>query len=365
MRPDISTRTPCTVALLATVVALHFTPILGEQLTGQVDLGTKEKPSLLQETIVPLHSFSLHPPYVEENLSNRWWNFGGDAYIDVLSYVRLAPDRQSKQGWLFSRVPFTSASWEIEFEFRIHGHSSSLYGDGFAFWYSTDRESPGPVFGYKDKWTGLGLFFDTYANGRHSHSFPYVYGILNNGTTTYQHDDDGFDQQMGGCSADFRNKDHPTRAKVRYSRHEYLQVQLNVQGLNVWETCFVANNITLPTTAYMGFSAWTGDVSDNHDILRVASSSIINPGSRGAGGFNPSSPNLVHKVFAPVSGSFLMHLYNALFYIVVFLLVLAIAAEFLPAASWQDKSIMQSARVLSLQLCEYLLCTLNALYITR
>ncbi|TPX33907.1 hypothetical protein SmJEL517_g03299 [Synchytrium microbalum] len=273
------------------------------------------KPGPTAETNIPLHSFSLHSPYVEENLNNRWWNFGGDCYVEVMNYVRLAPDRQSKQGWLWSRVPFTSASWEIEFDFKVHGHTTALYGDGFAFWFTTERETPGPVFGYKDEWTGLGVFFDTYSNGRHRHTFPYVYGILNNGTQKYQHENDGYDQQMGGCSSDFRNKYVGTRAKVRYIRGEYLQVDLNVKGMDTWETCFTANNVSLPTTAYIGFTAWTGEVSDHHDILRISSSSIINPEKRARGLMRPPAERVVHAIFAPPSGSWLNHFYTGMMYL--------------------------------------------------
>ncbi|RKO92648.1 legume-like lectin, partial [Blyttiomyces helicus] len=199
----------------------------------------------------------------------RWWNFGGDTVVEVNRQIRLTPDRSSKDGWLWGRVPFTSSSWVVEFEFKVHGLGGSLYGDGFGFWYTADKETLGPVFGSKDEFTGLGVFFDTYSNGRHRHTFPYVNAMLGDGKTKYDHSNDGKTNEIGGCAADFRERDWPTKAKVKYIRDEMLQVQLNIKGDDVWEDCFIAYNISLPTLGYLGFSAWTGDVSDNHDIISV------------------------------------------------------------------------------------------------
>ncbi|KAJ3398370.1 hypothetical protein HDV05_002581, partial [Chytridiales sp. JEL 0842] len=101
-----------------------------------------------EDNLVALYSYGLHPPYIEENLSNTWWDFGGDTIVEVNKY------------------PLTSSSWIIEFEFNVNG-MGHMVGDGFAFWYTKDRATEGPVFGSGDEFTGLGIFFDTYSNGRH------------------------------------------------------------------------------------------------------------------------------------------------------------------------------------------------------
>ena len=43
------------------------------------------------------------------------------------------------------------------------------------------------VFGREDKWTGLGIFFDTFQNVDHSHhhKHPYIYVMQNDGTKSY------------------------------------------------------------------------------------------------------------------------------------------------------------------------------------
>lgn len=62
----------------------------------------------------------------------------------------------------------TASSFQVEFEFKVEGKGDGLYGDGFAVWLTKDRAVMGPVFGNKDEFEGLGIFFDTYANSRQS-----------------------------------------------------------------------------------------------------------------------------------------------------------------------------------------------------
>ncbi|KAJ3163821.1 hypothetical protein HDU88_006156 [Geranomyces variabilis] len=225
-----------------------------------------------------LFSYSLQPPYIEENLQNRWWDFGGDAYMEVNNYIRLTPDKRSKNGHIWTKHPFTSNSWIVEFEFKIHGPSAGLHGDGLAFWFTTEKDSTGPVFGSKDKFDGLGVFFDTYANGRHHFAYPRINAMLGDGATEYDHDNDGVKNELGACEIEFRNNEQPTRARVRYVREtKTLTVQTNFyggQGDADWITCFVAENVRLPPSGYLGFSAHTGEVTDMHDLIQVKSQGI-------------------------------------------------------------------------------------------
>jgi len=46
-------------------------------------------------------------------MQSRWWDFGGDTVIRTDKYIRLTPDKQSREGWLFSRVPLTATNWEV------------------------------------------------------------------------------------------------------------------------------------------------------------------------------------------------------------------------------------------------------------
>ena len=43
-------------------------------------------------------------------------------------------------------------------------------------------------------------------------------------------------------------------------------VAVDAENKQMWTTCFTENNVRLPTGLYLGLSAATGDLSDNHDI---------------------------------------------------------------------------------------------------
>ena len=46
-------------------------------------------------------------------MQNRWWDYGGDCIIRTDQYIRLASDKASRDGWIFSRVPLTATNWEV------------------------------------------------------------------------------------------------------------------------------------------------------------------------------------------------------------------------------------------------------------
>lgn len=41
-----------------------------------------------------------------------------------------------------------------------------------------------------------------------------------------------------------------------------------------WDKCFKVHDVTLPEQIYLGFSAHTGEVTDNHDIISVLTKSV-------------------------------------------------------------------------------------------
>ena len=116
-------------------------------------------------------------------------------------------------------------NWEMVLEFRVHGQGKNLFGDGFAVWYTKEHGEMGDVFGSRDYFTGLGIFFDTYSNqnGEHTvsgggvwlqrgvltlccdlcplqHDHPYISAMVNNGSLHYDHDRDGTHSQVSGCT---------------------------------------------------------------------------------------------------------------------------------------------------------------------
>ncbi|CAI8033158.1 Vesicular integral-membrane protein VIP36 [Geodia barretti] len=164
-----------------------------------------------------MRQHSLAAPYQGTGLEIPYWEFGG-ASVVTSSYVRLTPDRQSKQGNLWNPVPFRVHNWEVVVQFSVHGQGQNLFGDGFALWYTKNRGNLGPIFGSSDYFTGLGIFFDTYSNynGDHTHEHPYISAMINNGSMHYDHDRDGTHSQVAGCTVLFRNSPHDTFVAVTY-----------------------------------------------------------------------------------------------------------------------------------------------------
>ncbi|KAI9311353.1 legume-like lectin family-domain-containing protein [Dichotomocladium elegans] len=231
---------------------------------------TVAQPSVMLRT----HSISM--PYIDDELQNRWFDFGGDAVINTNKQVRLASaGRQSQQGYLWSRLPLTATNFEIEFEFKVGGQPGTFYGDGFAMWLTKQRSTLGPVFGSMDNFDGLGIFFDTYDNERaHRHTFPYISAMLGDGTRSYQNAKDGSTTELTGCEAQFRSKSYPTKARLTYYKDNYLQLDVIWREEDQWDQCFLARDVKLPDQIYLGFSAHTGDVTDNHDIISVTTKTL-------------------------------------------------------------------------------------------
>ncbi|KAL1924821.1 uncharacterized protein VTP21DRAFT_4475 [Calcarisporiella thermophila] len=225
--------------------------------------------------IVPLRTHTLAMPYIDQGLQNYWFDFGGDAVISTSKHIRLTHDRPSQVGWLWSRLPLASANWDLEIEFSVDG-KGSIYGDGFAIFLTRQRAQTGPVFGFIDKFEGLGIFFDTYKNSRsRPEVFPYVMIMQGDGNTPYDSENDGKANELAGCEADFRSKPFPTKARLVFYKGYYLALTLQYRSENEWDTCFLLENITLPFSPYLGISAHTGDLSDNHDIIRVTAQTIV------------------------------------------------------------------------------------------
>ncbi|KAJ2906845.1 putative vesicular integral-membrane protein vip36 protein [Zalerion maritima] len=219
---------------------------------------------------IQLRTHTLNQPYLDSDMQSRWFDFGGDTIIRTDSYIRLTSDRPSQTGWLFSRVPLTATNWEIEVEFKISG-KNQLYGDGFAFWLTKSRAQEGPVFGSQDEFEGLGVFFDTYKNNRPGVVFPYVMAMVGDGQTSYDKDTDGKNQEFAGCSArGLRHATVPTKFRLTYFQDKQLKLELQYKNADDWTVCFDSDEPpSLPQVAYLGFSAETGELSDNHDIISI------------------------------------------------------------------------------------------------
>eukprot|EP00126_Sphaerothecum_destruens_P001905 Sdes_comp15337_c0_seq1m4202 len=218
------------------------------------------------------HQLSMVSAQLSSDLSLDNWDFGGSSSV-LPGVVRLTNNVKSQAGFLYCKRPMYHSNWEVKFYFHVHGNTGHLYGDGFAFWYTSHRLSgmkTGEIFGNMDYFTGLAVIFDTYSNhnGEHHHGHPYISAMVNNGTVHYDHDTDGTHTEFAGCEASFRN---PSEGEQTHARIVYLDFTLSVylytQGKQY--LCFQRKGVYLPIGYHLGFSAATGALSDNHDIERV------------------------------------------------------------------------------------------------
>ncbi|KAI1143876.1 concanavalin A-like lectin/glucanase domain-containing protein [Hypoxylon sp. FL0543] len=228
---------------------------------------------------ISLRTHTLKQPYLDSDMQSRWYDFGGDTIIRTDSYIRLTSDRPSQHGWLFSRVPLTATNWEITVEFKVHG-KNQLYGDGFAMWLTKERGQSGPVFGHADNFDGLGIFVDTYKNNRPGVVFPYVMAMVGDGKTSYNKDNDGKDTEFAGCSArGIRNANIPTKLRLTYFQDKSLKLELQYKTEDEWQLCFETTEPpAIPSVTYLGFSAETGELSDNHDIISIDAKNLYMTG---------------------------------------------------------------------------------------
>jgi mannose-binding lectin 2 len=262
----------------SSMLSLTWTALLAVLLLATHTLASSKNIQMREmdsDAIVPLRSHSIYAPYVDSNLQNKFWDFGADAIVDTNRHIRLTQDRPSQMGWLWSRLPLTADNFEIVTEFKVDGHASHVAGDGMAIWLTQERAKPGPVFGSINYFTGLGIFLDTYPNSRHPYSFPRISLMNGNGVEAYENDKDGARQEVAGCSIDFRNAKVATKAKLIHVKGVYTELLIHHSEWDHWESCFKLDNITLPLNPYLGFSALTGDVSDNHDVVSVTTSNIV------------------------------------------------------------------------------------------
>ncbi|KAK9436034.1 VIP36-like protein [Metarhizium brunneum] len=250
---------------------------------------------------ISLRTHSIQQPYLDSDMQSRWFDFGGDTIVRTDSYIRLTSDLPSQSGWLFSRVPLTATNWEVEVEFKISG-KHQLYGDGFAMWITKQRGQMGPVFGSVDRFEGLGIFVDTYKNNRPGVVFPYVMAMYGDGQRSYNKNDDGKETELAGCSArGIRHASVPTKMRLTYIQDKQLKLDLQYREEDEWTSCFeVDNPPQIPNIAYLGFSAETGELSDNHDIISVSTKNLYNsPGSTtdraGANKGRPIQSNVVKE----------------------------------------------------------------------
>lgn len=143
--------------------------------TNQVDPVEAEKDLPESPTSKYDYKLSFKKPYYYNDSVPFWSTGGGNfwenkaaAHINVYDkdvlkgeeFIRLSPSIPNTSGWIWSEIKNPYEEWETEVSFRVTG--THLHGGrGLAFWYTKDREQPGPIFGSTDKWDGLSIWLDS------------------------------------------------------------------------------------------------------------------------------------------------------------------------------------------------------------
>lgn len=209
------------------------------------------------------------------------WQHGGATVVNKL-FARLTPDRTSKRGYLWNSNTLNMQEFSIIFTFRISGQAEHMGGDGIALWLTTaPSHVDGDVHGSQDRFTGIGVIFDTFENTDHPGGHRDVTVLMNNGRKGLE---ELQEQSKQGCDmAEIRYHDkHPlfsaalnvTRAKIQV-KNNFLTVSMDPRNAGQWTSCYESQldaslykNWLLDAT--LGVTASTGGLADNHDVIELS-----------------------------------------------------------------------------------------------
>lgn len=195
--------------------------------------------------------------------------------------VRLTPALQGRAGILYNTIHADTNDFNAYVDFEIKtAPASREAADGFAFWFLRDVPDVGPSMGISDKFVGLGVVVDTFANSRSSRT-PYVYAYVNDGTVSWDASTDGKTTQLTqGCHVEI-NK--PTRMYVSL-QGQVLRVALSTaRGFSHRYDCFTASGVRLgfSGSGVFAVSAETGHYFATHDVMGVQIVSGHHSGAHG------------------------------------------------------------------------------------
>ena len=86
---------------------------------------------------------------------------------------------------------------------------------------------------------------------------------------------------------------------MTYYQEQSLKVELQYKAVDEWNDCFETEAIKLPQTTYLGFSAETGELTDNHDIISVNSYNMHIRQNQGSGTSRDRASKAQPKYYNP------------------------------------------------------------------
>jgi lectin, mannose-binding 2 len=229
-----------------------------------------------------LENQSFEPPFNDVDAAgnrfiNNKWKSSGTAVVNT-NFVRLTPDRQSKKGALWAKSKIGVPSFSSIFKFRISGQGKNFFGDGIALWMTQNSYyKEGGLHGLDEKFYGIGIIFDTFKNTENIGKHRDVTVLVNDGELTYEM----MTEDVKGCAANIRyhadradfSVTDSSRAKVMVTENRMFVLYIDAGNTGEWVECVTLTDLPLKSDwavrAYMGVSASTGALADNHDVLSL------------------------------------------------------------------------------------------------
>ena len=194
-------------------------------------------------------------------------------------FIRLTPDRQSKRGAVWARQSLGSATASATLRARISGQAKRFFGDGMALWIAqTPRFVSGDLHGLSSEFVGIGVIMDTFKNTETIDQHRDISIVWNDGTRTRE----AILGDAAGCDAVLRF--HEDRADFDVTQAHRVKVEVNGRSVKVlvderekgqWRDCAeimldeAAFGEDWLATGYVGLTATTGELADNHDVLSL------------------------------------------------------------------------------------------------
>ncbi|QSL64749.1 hypothetical protein MERGE_002051 [Pneumocystis wakefieldiae] len=193
---------------------------------------------------------SLFSPF-EKSLFENWDTYGS-VKIRGNRIVFISPEHELNTGAIWQKHRNIHEEWYAKISLSLTLIQSENFG--FALWYTSERGKTGIVFGSKDRWDGLGIFFNIGLNKK-----PSIGGHLNDGSVEYSKFKNPLIQAFGACSIIYQNPNETLTYKLSYSRG-IIQIELNDT------ICFKTTQINLPSDYYFGISTQSENGAESLEI---------------------------------------------------------------------------------------------------
>lgn len=253
---------------------------------------------------------SLEPPFTSSTMT--YWRQSTSMQTDS-DRVRLTPSA-AHNGFVWNTVKSSLADFEFTFAIKLTEHLQnaqttrmSTSGQGFAFWYTESPTRVGPVYGSHDMWKGLGVMFNTQHYETRPLDHTIITVVVNDGTQEFSSyfNTEGADNEdgqlgdsvlwRGDCKLPpFRHSNGAygagaTTLIIRLSLREgtlsmdatSTQGTLPISGGRIaidqhpLTRCFAKDKIELGTDKFIGFSAHSAFLGDQHDILALRTKDLL------------------------------------------------------------------------------------------